>query len=81
MIWSAIHDGTFCENSLSVIMASLTTGVSGKQSTPNFPKYEHLLPPDMHTRVSVGKKCLFFGKFGVLCFLEIPVLRLTHLPY
>ena len=31
--------------------------------------------------VSGGKKCSFFGKFGVLCFLEIPVLRFALLPY
>ena len=30
--------------------------------------------------VSGGKKCLFFGKFGVLCFLETPVLRFALLP-
>ena len=34
---------------------------------PNFPKNEHFLPPYV--------KCSFFGKFGVLCFLETPVLR------
>ena len=36
-----------------------------------------------HTYISVsgGKKCLFFGKFGVLCFLETPVLRFPLLPY
>ena len=28
-----------------------------------------------------GKKCLFFGKFGVLSFLETPVLRFVLLPY
>ena len=38
-----------------------------KQRTPNFPKNE--------------KKCSFFGKFGVLCFLETPVLRFALLPY
>ena len=27
------------------------------------------------------KKYLFFGKFGVLCFLETPVLKLALLPY
>ena len=27
------------------------------------------------------KKCSFFGKFGVLCFLETPVLRFVLLPY
>ena len=26
-------------------------------------------------------QCLFFGKFGVLCFLETPVLRFALLPY
>ena len=31
--------------------------------------------------VSGGKKCLFFGKFGVLCFFETPVLRFVLLPY
>ena len=31
--------------------------------------------------VSRGKKCLFFGNFGVLCFLETPVLRFALLPY
>ena len=35
----------------------------------NFPKNKHFLSPD--TR---GKKCLFFRRFGVLCFLETPVL-------
>ena len=27
------------------------------------------------------KKCSFFGKFGMLCFLETPVLRFALLPY
>ena len=31
--------------------------------------------------VSEGKKCSFFGKPGVLCFLETPVLRFSLLPY
>ena len=31
--------------------------------------------------VSVGKKCSFFGKFNVLCFLETFVLRFVLLPY
>ena len=47
-------------------------GVSRKQSTSKFPKNEHFLLPDTHTYVCVpgGKKCSFFGKFDVLCFLE-----------
>ena len=45
--------------------------------------YEHFLPPDTHTYmcVSVGEKRSFFGKFGVLCFLETPVLRFALLSY
>ena len=42
---------------------------SGKQTFLN-PRY-----------VSGGKKCLFSGKFGVLRFLETPVLRSALLPY
>ena len=32
-------------------------------------------------RTRGGKKCSFFGKFGVLYFLETPVLRFALLPY
>ena len=38
----------------------------------NFPK---------NVGVSGSKKCLFYGKFNVLCFLETPVLKLALLPY
>ena len=51
-------------------------GVTRKQSTLNFPKNEHFL-----LCVSGGKKCSFFGKFGVLYFLVTPVLRFAFLPY
>ena len=56
--------------------------LSRKHSTPSFPKNEHFLLPHTHTYVCVlgGKKCSFYGKFGVLCFLETPVLRLALLP-
>ena len=41
--------------------------------------------PQIRTRtyvcVSGGKKCSFFGKFGVLCFLETLVLRFALLRY
>ena len=47
-----------------------------KQSTPYFPKKEHFLPPwHPHVRVCVRRrrrKCSFFGKYGVLCFLKHP---------
>ena len=62
---------------------NLKTGVSRKQSTLNFPKNEHFLPPDVYTYVWVsgGKNFSFFGKFGVLSFLETPVWRFVLLPY
>ena len=58
-------------------------GVSRKQSTSKFPKNKHFLPPDTYTCVCVSgvMKCLFLGNFGVLCFLETPVLRFALLPY
>ena len=31
-------------------------GVTRKQSTPNFPKNEHFLPPDTHTRELKAEK-------------------------
>ena len=39
--------------------------------------------PDSHKYVCVsgGKKYLSFGKFGALCFLEIPVLKFAILPH
>ena len=37
--------------------------------------------PGLYVCVSGGKKCLFFGNFSVLCFLETSVLRFTLLPY
>ena len=51
-------------------MANLKTEVT-KQGTPNYSNNEHLLPTDAHTYacISLCKKCSFFGKFVVLCFL------------
>ena len=44
-------------------------GVSRKQSTPNFPKNEHLLPPETHTYVCVsGGKNVRFSK-NLACFV------------
>ena len=45
-------------------------------STPSF-----LLKTRAIVCVSGRKKCSFFGKFGVLCFLETFVLRFALLPY
>ena len=48
-----------------------------------FRKNEHFLPPDTsaYVYISEGKTCSFFGKFGVLCFLETPFSRFVLLPY
>ena len=58
---------------------NLKTEVTRKQSTPNFPENEHFLPPYTYTylHVSGSKKCLFFGKLGVLCFLVTSILRFS----
>ena len=62
---------------------NLKTEVTGKQARQIFRKNKHFVPPDTHKYVSVSgsKKCSFFGKFGVLCFLVTSVLRLAYLPY
>ena len=54
-----------------------------KTKHAEFSKNEHFLPHDTHTYVCVsgGKNYSFFGKFGVLCFLETPDLRFALLLY
>ena len=48
-----------------------------------FRKTNIFCPLETLTKVCVsgGKKCSFFEKFGVLCFIETPVLRLAFLLY
>ena len=74
-------DDILCKCNTLVIRRKVESqdDATNKQSTLNFPKNEHFLPPDAHTNVCIsgGKKCLLFGKFGVLCFLVTPVLRLV----
>ena len=62
-------------------MASLKAIITRKQSTPNFLKNKHFLPLDTHTHAYQGdKKCSFFGKFGVLCFLVTSIDPFALLP-
>ena len=63
--------------------ANPKTGFSRKQSSQNFPKNEHSLPPDTNSYACVSgiKKCSFCGKFDALFFLETPALRYALLPY
>ena len=74
------YDGQFVDNKAK---GRISKWVLQEKSTPNFPKNEHFLLSDTHTFqcVSGVKKCLFFRKFGVLCFLVAPVLRFVFLPY
>ena len=64
-------------------MANLKMGVTRKQSTINSPKNEYCSPPNTHSCVCIseGKKCSFFGKFGVLCSLVTLVLIFALMPY
>ena len=59
--------------------ANVKTEVTRKQCTPNFPKNKYFSPPD--EIYSGGKKCSFFGKFGVHCFLVTSVLGFALLLY
>ena len=59
--------------------SNLKMRVTKKQSMPNFPKNDHLVPPDKRKCVSGGKKCSFFQKFALLLFSLTPVLRFTLL--
>ena len=56
--------------------ADLKTGVAKKQNAKFSGKTKI-----SYTCVSGAKKCSFFKKFGVLCFLLTPVLRIGLLPY
>ena len=61
----------------------------GKSQNECFKKIKHakfsekrtFLNTYTYVCISGGKRCSFFGQFGVLCFLETPVLRFVLLPY
>ena len=54
-----------------------------KTKRAKFHEKQTFLTPDTHTHVCVSgsKKCSFFEKFGMLCFLVTSVLRFALLPY
>ena len=63
-------------------MTNLKTEVTRKQSTPNFSKNEHFLPPYTHTCAYKEVRNVRFSKsFSVLCFLVTSVLRFALLSY
>ena len=69
-------------DNLSVIRQKGESQIGGsKKARQIFRKNERFLHPDTHRSVFIsgGKKCLFFGKFGELCFLVTSFLRLTIL--
>ena len=56
----------------------------GNKARQIFRKNNYVSPLDRNTRTCKNqgvRKYSFFGKFGVLCFLVIPVLRFVLLPY
>ena len=73
------------ENLSSSVIMQKSESQNGcyKKNTQSFPKNEYFLPPDTHMCLYVpgGRKCLFFGKFDVLCFLVTPLLRFALLLY
>ena len=78
-------------NTLTPVQILLVIRQNGESQNGCFRKTKHakfsekrtFITPDTYKYVCVpgGKKCLFFGKFGVLCIFETPVLRFTLLPY
>ena len=76
---------------LTLYLISSVIRQKGESQNGCFKKTKHakclekrtsLTPWYAHVRVrSGGKKSSFFGKFGVLYFLETPVLRVAILPY
>ena len=70
---------SLCQRSNSSIirqMGKSQNGLFKKTKQAKFSEKRTFLAPspDTHTYVCVsgGKKCSFFGKFGLLCFLETP---------
>ena len=58
-------------------------GVMKKQTTKNFPKNKHFLPPDTHTQVCATevKNVPFSENLAYFLFLLTLVLRFAPLPY
>ena len=81
-IVSWILEGLEKENNSSVMRQTSKFQNGGNKKTSHIkPRNKPFLPPDTHTYVCVsgGKKCLFFWKFGVFCFLVTSVLRFALL--
>ena len=65
-------------NSLVIRLKCQSQNRGNKKITcAKFPDNKHFLPPDAYQGV---KKCLFFRKFGVMCFPVSSVLRYVFLP-
>ena len=65
-----------------VVPTSIATVIKQKGETQNwcFKKTKHAKFSEKFS-VSGGKKCSFFEKIGVICFLETRLLRFALLPY
>ena len=73
-------EGCFCisSNINKIYLLQFVTLLEFKYCILIFPK---TIQEDTYVCVSGGKKFSFFWKFGVLCFLVIPILRFALLPY
>ena len=83
-IWRQVSaEASFMNSSVIRQKGESQNGCFKKTKHVKFSKKRTFLTPDMNTYVCVsgGKKCSFFWKFGVLSFLETPVLRFALLPY
>ena len=85
------HFYRICEINCMLYVNSSAIRQKGKSQNGCFNKTKNakffenrtfLTPWYAHLRMPIkGKKCSFLGKFGVLCFLETPVLRFVLLAY
>ena len=72
--WTAPSNSAYSNSSVIRQKGESPNGHFKKTKYVQFSKNEHFLPPNKHTNVCIsgGKKCSFFGKFDMLCFLENP---------
>ena len=75
VVWNVylIGNSIFCDSWREFLNYYTRLQISGEKM------FDWVLSAPYHG--SGSKKSLFFGKFGVFCFLETPVLRFALLPY
>ena len=83
LCWKGLNENIYLKSSAITQKGESQDGCYKKTKYAKFFEKRSFLPPGPHTHtyISGGKKCSFFGKFGLLCFLVTPILRFTCLPY